>query len=119
MTTAIHTRKARAAAATLACVLALVGLAACYAALSVTLTSAEHACCHTENINLPCLTLCAASQSDAVLAAEADASPDATAVVLAADSQIVQPARPRVRVDRHSKPGSSPPLYLRHAALLL
>ena len=112
-------RRAKGVATTLVCALALVGLAAGYATLSVTLTSAAHACCQKQNVDLPCLTLCAASQTVVVLAAEVDTTPDSIAVVLPSGRHAIPPARPVFAPSAHLKPDSSPPLYLRHAALLI
>jgi|GEM_PF-4985669 len=119
MTHGNHTLAARIAAATFVAILAVVGLAATSAALSVSLRESAHACCHTEQVDLSCLTLCAASASDAVLIVADDPTPDVAVHLdeirpertLASDAGLRDDGLPTAR--------SSPGLYVLHAAFLI
>ncbi len=119
MTNGNHNLAARVAAATLVAVIGVVGLAAASAALSVSLRETAHACCHTEEADLSCLTLCAASVSDAVLTAADDLTPEWSVSIAESRPEPPLPLEARRDAPASSTADSSPPLYVLHAALLI
>jgi hypothetical protein len=74
MLTSLHRAKSRVVAVTVIAAVALIAVTAGAVALSMTLTVAQHACCHHE-VDASCLTLCAASESGAALTFVEDQAP--------------------------------------------
>lgn len=115
----LQTRRTKGLALALACMIAIVGVAASCASFSVSLMAAAHACCHTEQADLSCLTLCAASESDAVLTLAEETGPVLALIgdtQAPADLSAARSDHPRSFV---SSSDASPPLYVLYSAFLI
>ncbi|MBI1354664.1 MAG: hypothetical protein GC160_09980 [Acidobacteria bacterium] len=113
----VPAKASRGVVVALALAVAVVALAGQAVALGVTLRSAAHACCHQEQTDRSCLTLCAVSDSHAVLTVAPDPTPPpASEPVLAAGTALARAEA----APAEAAPSPSPPLlYLAHSALLI
>jgi hypothetical protein len=118
MLTSLHRAKSRVVAVTVIAAVALIAVTAGAVALSMTLTVAQHACCHHE-VDASCLTLCAASESGAALTFVEDQAPRLANAT--SDSAQKPPVHAGDRPDtgRETSPHASPPLFVLHAAFLI
>ncbi len=118
MLTSLHRAKSRVVAATMIAAVTLIALTASAVALSMTLTVAQHACCHHE-VDASCLTLCAASESGAVLTFVDDQAPRLVTAVAACAPKPPVHAGIRPETGRETSPDASPPLFVLHASFLI
>lgn len=111
------TLRKRISALLLAACMVSVWLLGARAALSSSIYSAKHACCHQEKLADSCLTLCASANWTATASVEqAPQVPALSVVWIAALLPIPRQSDLSVNV---SSVNHSPPLYLRHSSLLI
>ena len=110
------TRK-RISALLLAVAMVCVWLVGARAALSSSIHSAKHSCCHHQELADSCRTLCASANWTATASAEqAPLAPQVGIVSVATVQPVSIPSDVFVAI---SAVNHSPPLYLQHSSLLI
>lgn len=94
-----------------------VWLLGAHAALSSSIYSAKHACCHEQKLADSCLTLCASANWTATASVEqAPLAPALGVVWITGYPPVPRQSGVFVRIGAVTH---SPPLYLRHSSLLI